>query len=156
MAPLSTQNATAAISCITVTAHDGTTLCSWADNPATRGTLDILWLCVSTLGLCVWNAVHPDVPYPGTPKWRIIGKRIWWLFVGLFMPEMLVLAALGQFRQAYRLLVRVSRETRVPTEFPWWMRVIEVRTDPKTATKQYITNLRSACGRRLSRWSTLR
>ncbi|KZV96319.1 hypothetical protein EXIGLDRAFT_765422 [Exidia glandulosa HHB12029] len=126
MAPLSSQNATAAISCTTTfTAHDGSILCSWVNNPGTRGTLNILWLCVSTLGLCVWNAVHPDVPHPGTPKWRVVGKRIWWLFVGLFMPELLVLTALGEFRQACTLLVRLSRETRVPTELPWWLVQVE-------------------------------
>ncbi|KZV83503.1 hypothetical protein EXIGLDRAFT_842905 [Exidia glandulosa HHB12029] len=108
-----------------ITADDGTILCSWANNPDTRGTLNIIWLCVSTLGLCVWNAVHPDVPYPGSPKWRVIGERIWWLFVGLFMPEMLVLTALAQYRQAYTLLVRVSRETCVPTKMPWWIVLVE-------------------------------
>ncbi|KZV81680.1 hypothetical protein EXIGLDRAFT_844409 [Exidia glandulosa HHB12029] len=107
------------------TAHDGTLLCHWANSPGGRGTLNIFWLCISTLGLCVWNAVHPDIPRPKTPGWRVFGKRVWMLFVGLFMPEMLVLVALGQLRMAWQLLVDVDEETSCPTEFPWWMYLVK-------------------------------
>lgn len=124
-----TMNATTASICPhNGTAHDGTLLCHWANSPGARGTLNIFWLCISTLGLCVWNAVHPDIPRPNTPWWRAFVKRLWWLFVGLFMPEMLVLVALSQLRLAWKLLVDVD-ERGLPTQFPWCMYLVKVCTE---------------------------
>lgn len=110
------------------TAHDGTLLCHWANGPGARGTLNIFWLCISTLGLCAWNAVHPDVPSPNAPGSQVFGMRVWWLFVGLFMPEMLVLVALAQLRQALKLLADVDN-CGLATQFPWWMYLFVVCRD---------------------------
>ncbi|KZV86636.1 hypothetical protein EXIGLDRAFT_621703 [Exidia glandulosa HHB12029] len=130
-------NATSAFFCPhNGTAHDGTLLCHWSNSPGARGTLNIFWLCISTLGLCVWNAVHPDVPRPNTPRWRVFGKRVWMLFVGLFMPEMLVLVALAQLRMAWQLLVDVDEETSCPTEFPWWMYLVKAHNSPRPAESE--------------------
>ncbi|KZV81686.1 hypothetical protein EXIGLDRAFT_703441 [Exidia glandulosa HHB12029] len=142
-----TMNATTASICPhNGTAHDGTLLCHWSNSPGARGTLNIFWLCISTLGLCVWNAVHPDVPRPNTPWWRVFGKRVWMLFVGLFMPEMLVLVALGQLRLAWQLLVDVDRKTRCPTEFPWWMYLVKSwrpeNGNPDSPTERWMKALR--------------
>lgn len=30
-------------------------------NPTGRGTIEVLFSCIVTLGLCIWTAVHPDV-----------------------------------------------------------------------------------------------
>ncbi|KZV86620.1 hypothetical protein EXIGLDRAFT_752712 [Exidia glandulosa HHB12029] len=115
----------APLSCTASPASNGTLLCAWTGSSGTRGTFNIIWLCLSTLGLCVWNAMHPDVPRPGKSRGRILARRLWWLVVGLFMPEMLVLVALAQFLAAYRLLIRVNNETKAPTSFPWWMTKFE-------------------------------
>lgn len=59
----------------------------WAREPGTRGTWGILSSCVLTLFLCVYTAVHPNVP----PKWNFtrdkylyLARSVLW---GLFAPE---------------------------------------------------------------------
>lgn len=34
----------------------------WNGGPSTRGTMDILWSCLTTIFLCVWSVQHPQVP----------------------------------------------------------------------------------------------
>jgi hypothetical protein len=37
---------------------------TWQPGPEGRGTLSILWSCVLTMILCVWTALHLNVPVP--------------------------------------------------------------------------------------------
>lgn len=65
---------------------NGTDIVRWKPNPNTRGTFDILSTCLITLLLCVWTAVHLNVPPPGSfwePKFRKVG----WLVLTLLAPE---------------------------------------------------------------------
>ncbi|KIW18539.1 hypothetical protein PV08_02827 [Exophiala spinifera] len=36
----------------------------WQDSPNGRGTMDIIWACLFTVFICVWTAVHLNVPAP--------------------------------------------------------------------------------------------
>ncbi|KAH8701321.1 hypothetical protein GQ44DRAFT_55400 [Phaeosphaeriaceae sp. PMI808] len=58
----------------------------WHPEPKTRGTYSILSSCLITVGLCVWTALHLNIPEYGSSKqmWRKIG----WLSVGLLAPEL--------------------------------------------------------------------
>lgn len=97
-------------------------LVSWKDGPDGRGTYDILSLCISTLLICVWNAVHMDIP-TRTSFWNVHVKRVGWLVGGLVLPEMLVLTALGQFVKARQLVASARRHlpaAKQPTAVPWW------------------------------------
>ncbi|MCJ1268560.1 hypothetical protein MMC22_008448 [Lobaria immixta] len=71
----------------------------WQDGPNTRGTWNIISSCVITLCLCLWTALHLNIPeHHGTISqgWR----KVWWLFIGLLAPEMVVFTALEQRRAA--------------------------------------------------------
>lgn len=70
----------------------------WKDPPAYRGSISIVWWCLTTLVLCIWSAVHPNLP--GTPRARVLRwwhpkawiseqhrRRCFWLLVGLCAPE---------------------------------------------------------------------
>ena len=75
---------------------------NWQDGPNTRGTWDIISSCVITLCLCLWTALHLNIPeHHGTisQRWRKLG----WLFIGLLAPEMVVFTALEQRRAALAL-----------------------------------------------------
>lgn len=99
-----------------------TTHLVWEPQPTHRGTFGILSTCFVTLALCTWKIVHlnlpgacPDedlpwsawwwTPSPGQVRgggWRhravhILGghelvRRIGWLLIGLFAPELVSLA----------------------------------------------------------------
>lgn len=74
----------------------------WQDGPNTRRTWDIISSCVITLCLCLWTALHLNIPeLHGTiiQRWRKLG----WLFTGLLAPEMIVFTALEQRRTALAL-----------------------------------------------------
>ncbi|KZW01081.1 hypothetical protein EXIGLDRAFT_719474 [Exidia glandulosa HHB12029] len=100
---------------------------SWKESCDTRGTFDIISLCTSTLAICVWSSLHTDIPLHPT-LYNVYVKRVGWLLVGLFMPEMLVLSAFGQFICA-RWVVAQSRKYRpaqpgLRVTETWWTRVI--------------------------------
>ncbi|GJE96394.1 hypothetical protein PsYK624_125900 [Phanerochaete sordida] len=64
---------------------------SWHPDPTFRGTWGIVSTCVSTLIVCVWNAIHFDVPHRDQ-KWSFLHK-LPWLLAGLFAPDALVIMA---------------------------------------------------------------
>ena len=71
---------------------NGTDLVHWESSPKTRGTFDILSTCIITMLLCVWTAVHLNVPPPDSfwgPKLRKVG----WLILALIAPEMVAYTA---------------------------------------------------------------
>ena len=79
----------------------------WEDGPNTRGTWDIISSCVITLCLCLWTALHLNIPeHRGSTnqRWRKLG----WLFIGLLAPEVVVFTALEQRRRA----IAFTREMR--------------------------------------------
>ena len=83
---------------------------SWIPNPEKRGSSDILQGCLITIGLCVWTAVHLNIPEDGDPRF-LLSYQTWrkcgWVFLGLFAPEMLIYTAwyqrfkAKQFMNAY-------------------------------------------------------
>ncbi len=75
---------------------------NWQPNASTRGTTDILSTCLITLGLCLWSALHLNIPQHGQSsqqKWYRCG----WLVLGLLAPEMVAYAAWAQLRAARKL-----------------------------------------------------
>lgn len=71
---------------------NGTDLVHWKPSPNTRGTSDILTTCIITMLLCVWTAVHLNVP----PPRRVWRPRLWklaWLILALLAPEMIAYTA---------------------------------------------------------------
>ena len=81
---------------------------NWQPDPSTRGTTDILSTCLITLGLCLWSALHLNIPQHGKSsqqKWYKCG----WLILGLLAPEMVAYVAWVQLRAARRLDNRMKQ-----------------------------------------------
>jgi hypothetical protein len=58
----------------------------WRPEPDQRGTWSIVSSCLVTLTLCLWTALHLNIPRRGTASkqaWRKTG----WLIIGLLAPE---------------------------------------------------------------------
>ncbi|KAH6875317.1 hypothetical protein BKA58DRAFT_119073 [Alternaria rosae] len=75
---------------------------TWKAEPLTRGTFSILYTCVLTLVLCVWTAIHLNIPEYGKAAdqfWRKTG----WVIIALFAPEMVVVTAYCQYKEATKL-----------------------------------------------------
>lgn len=80
---------------------------NWKPEPDTRGTWSVLSSCLLTLVLCLWTALHLNIPQHGRvskQKWQKIG----WLILGLLAPEIVAYTAWYQQRAAVRLTARMK------------------------------------------------
>src|SRR5436190_16154227 len=86
---------------------------SWRPNPTTRGTSNILQSCLITTSLCVWTAVHLNIPEHDDPKFLLISYQTWrklgWLILGLLAPEMLVYTAWYQRSEAKTFMGKYNK-----------------------------------------------
>lgn len=86
---------------------------NYVSSPGVRGTVDILWSCLSTLFLCTWTILHLNVPeqrhgrdpgWRGDLKWKLKGFvcSLKWMLITLFAPEFVLYFATGQLNGAMK------------------------------------------------------
>ncbi len=80
----------------------------WQPEPDFRGTWTILSSCIITISLCVWTAVHLNLP-----EHRKLSQHFWrklkWLVLGLAAPEIVAYVAWHQRREASKVLRDVQK-----------------------------------------------
>jgi hypothetical protein len=81
----------------------------WKAEPTQRGTFGILSFCLSTLIICVWSALHFDIPTTRHTLTHRIFIHVFWMAVALIAPEALLCAAIDQ-RIDSELLTRKAVE----------------------------------------------
>ncbi|PFH45210.1 hypothetical protein AMATHDRAFT_161924, partial [Amanita thiersii Skay4041] len=76
-----------------------------------RTLQNIVWTCLSTIFLCAWVAIHPDIPKTrrcGSRRsdtgWR---KQIGFAIVALFAPEMVLIKAFNDWIMSCRMLKEI-------------------------------------------------
>ena len=74
----------------------------WVESPSQRGTIDIIWSCITTLAICCWVMLHLNVPAKDDDIWTLFGRRTRWLMFALLSPELVMLFACGQWASAQR------------------------------------------------------
>lgn len=90
----------------TTTAHTPSVV-GWTSTPQVRGTFDLLLSCLTTLSLCAWTAYHPNVQ--GTrSEWKRMVRRLGWMIVAVFVPEIVLWSAWEQWWAARRLRATVN------------------------------------------------
>ncbi|KAL8949030.1 MAG: hypothetical protein Q9222_004826 [Ikaeria aurantiellina] len=77
--------------------------------PDGRGTWGLLYSCVFTLVLCVWTAIHPNLPSLRASKSQKYWLKILWVLMAVFAPEIGVLTAFRQYQKATGLASQLSR-----------------------------------------------
>lgn len=80
----------------------------WHGNPTTRGTLDLLISCFSTLFLAAWTSYHPNIPSSDSVFAMTI-VRLKWVLLAAFMPEIVFWRALAQVWEARRLKMQIEK-----------------------------------------------
>ncbi|KAF8847290.1 hypothetical protein BDZ45DRAFT_665973 [Acephala macrosclerotiorum] len=95
--------------------------------PNVRGTLEIVWNCLSVLLLCTWSILHLNVPVQthaaGTYQKHVramkrFGKKIKWMMFSLLAPEWLLGKALSDLMSA-SLLVKKFHEFTDTDDVTW-------------------------------------
>lgn len=96
----------------------------WTSSPNGRGTIDILWTCVSTLLICTWTVLHRNIPkddeiratWTEWPWWRKRLQTVGMMVLAITAPEMLVSFAVRDW-----LWARASI-----TFLFWWSKPLDV------------------------------
>ncbi|KAI9767689.1 MAG: hypothetical protein M1840_005561 [Geoglossum simile] len=76
---------------------------SWVATPQGRGTWDLLYSCTFTLTLCIWSAIHLNVP-PAEKRRSFWLRKMKWVALALFMPELVLFSAWEQRHSAATLV----------------------------------------------------
>ena len=82
---------------------------SFVPDPDGRGTWSLLYSCIFTLVLCVWTAIHPNLPDLYTSETHKYRLKVVWVFVAILAPEIGVLTAFKQYRRATTFVAELSR-----------------------------------------------
>ncbi|OQE20966.1 hypothetical protein PENFLA_c015G02143 [Penicillium flavigenum] len=72
----------------------------WNDQPNSRGTLDILWMCLSTTFLCTYTILCLNCPARNEGFWRTQARKLLWMAIAIAGPEFVLTAAAGQLAAA--------------------------------------------------------
>jgi len=81
----------------------------WVVQPNQRGTIDIIWSCVTTLAICCWVMLHLNLPARTDSQWTLFVRKARWLVLALLAPELVMLFACGQWASAKRSVQRYAR-----------------------------------------------
>lgn len=79
----------------------------WVANPSGRGTWDLLYSCTFTIFLCVYTAIHLNVP-PQESKFFFWLRKSKWVLVAIFAPEIVVYTAFEQWMLSRRFLKKLN------------------------------------------------
>lgn len=79
------------------------TLVGFVVEPDGRGTLSLLFSCIFTLSLCVWSAVHLNLPQTDESPSEYSYRYLKWSILGVFGPELVIWAAWRQYISARSL-----------------------------------------------------
>ncbi|EME79955.1 uncharacterized protein MYCFIDRAFT_211918 [Pseudocercospora fijiensis CIRAD86] len=74
----------------------------WTSAPNQRGTIDILWSCLSALLLALWTMLHLNVPAETDTWMTVFWRKLRWLILGVLAPELPMLFACAQYASAKR------------------------------------------------------
>jgi hypothetical protein len=121
------------------TPRNSTITAGWVSSPNERGTFSLITSCLLTLGLCVWSAMHINIPPYGESSiqyWIRNGK---WALVGFLGPELVVFAAWRQYNSAKALLVelRAAESSSRPILETWGWRKVEVLPNASTLWTEF-------------------
>ncbi|KAK8102165.1 hypothetical protein PG984_015311 [Apiospora sp. TS-2023a] len=87
-----------------------TQIVGYVNDPDGRGTPSLIISCLLTLVLCVWSALHLNVPSQHATRLDICLLNLRWVIAGLYSPELVVFAAWRQWSSA-RILQKLVEDT---------------------------------------------
>ena len=95
-------------------------LIHWKDEPDFRGTYSILASCMGTLSICVWHALHLDIPGRGESGLKRTLDKVGWFLIGLLAPELLLWVAFQELQAAVCLTLDARRVLNNESDEPSW------------------------------------
>ncbi|KAI4114677.1 MAG: hypothetical protein LQ345_004587 [Seirophora villosa] len=77
--------------------------------PNGRGTLEIVWTCLTVIVLNTWTVLHINIPPPQWNPWRMYLHKLKWAFVTVMIPEGILGIAFTQWRHARNTIPKMRR-----------------------------------------------
>lgn len=74
-----------------------------------RDTISLLISCLATLGLCVYSAVHLNIPRKAEQNYWTLLRELKWCVIGLFAPELILYTAWRQLASAKQLCFEIEQ-----------------------------------------------
>jgi len=71
------------------------------ESSSKRNLMNIIWSCLSTIIICAWVSVHPNVPPSG--HWRTLRQRLEMMFWTVIAPELILAWAVRQWFAAWEI-----------------------------------------------------
>lgn len=90
----------------------------WVSDPNGRGTAGLVTSCILTLGLCAWSALHLNIQPKGETQRQYWSRNVRWVLLGVFIPELVILAAWRQWascRELEKELLRILQAEKQKT-----------------------------------------
>ena len=122
---------------------------TWQPEPSTRGTWSILSTCLITTSLCVWTAVHLNIP-PPNQKHAQFWRKLYWLGIGLFAPEMVAYMAWYQrivvakgFKDIEKAIGQQSRISWIDRFWDWYYREEAPKEERLTESETQISAVKN-------------
>lgn len=75
---------------------NATILYGWVSQPNGRGTLDIVWSCLSTSFFCSWCVLCLNIPAADEGDSRQLARKLKYVVLAIVFPELLLFSAFGQ------------------------------------------------------------
>lgn len=90
--------------------NNGTETVGWISGPDGRGTLSLVWTCLSTLFICIWTSWHLDYPTDDAGNLKLFLHKLKWVLFLLVFPELGTALAIGQFSRARKFAKELKSE----------------------------------------------
>ncbi|OCH96386.1 hypothetical protein OBBRIDRAFT_883295 [Obba rivulosa] len=90
----------------------------FVSGPEGRGTLDILWSCLSVLILCTWTAQHPDMNVSLGPKWV---RKLFLACLTIFAPDLMLAITFSFFLDVRRAVTLYNERVEIQGGRKWSM-----------------------------------
>ncbi|KAF2149647.1 hypothetical protein K461DRAFT_297097 [Myriangium duriaei CBS 260.36] len=79
------------------------TIVGWVTDPKGRGTSEIFSSCAATLTICVWTALHLNIPGHTDSTKKGWARRALWMTIGIVSSELVLLSAWRQYSAVHVL-----------------------------------------------------
>lgn len=76
----------------------------WVAGPTERGTLSIVWSCVTTMFACTWTVLHLNVPAIRDKASGKFWRQVKWMVINILFPEFILSKAICDLRLALQEL----------------------------------------------------
>ncbi|CCX12862.1 Similar to hypothetical protein SS1G_13760 [Sclerotinia sclerotiorum 1980]; acc. no. XP_001585192 [Pyronema omphalodes CBS 100304] len=89
---------------------------TWVAQPPYRETWGIIYNFTITLGLCVYTAIHINIPAPTDSPMKIWFRKLKWMLIALIAPEIVLYTAWAQFYSARSLCKELNEHVHAHNE----------------------------------------